>query len=171
MNMISKLSFTALFVGLFAVGLANPAAAQNYVGLSGGFMSYEDTDADLDSQGFTVFAGGQFNVFAAIEFSYTSIANVEANEQNNQASVLALSGLLRSPGEGFEPFLRLGLARGDTKITGGSEDYNETKEGLIFGFGADIPLNYNTAIRVEYVETDMDGAKSDRLSAGAVYRF
>lgn len=167
MNMISKLSFTALFM----MSLAGPSAAQNYVGLSGGLMGYEDTDADLDSQGFTVFAGGQFNVFAAIEFSYTSIANVEANTQNNQASVLALSGLLRSPGEGFEPFLRLGLARGDAKITGGSEDYNETKEGLIFGFGADIPLNYNTAIRLEYVETDMDGAQSDRFSAGAVYRF
>lgn len=171
MNMISKLSFTAFFAALFAVSLAGPAAAQNYVGLSGGLMAYEDTDADLDSQGFTVFAGGQFNVFAAVEFSYTSIANVEANTQNNQASVLALSGLLRSPGEGFEPFLRLGLARGDAKITGGTENYNETKEGLIFGFGADIPLNYNTAIRIEYVETDMDGAKSDRLSAGAVYRF
>ena len=167
MSMISKL----LFAALFAMGLASPSVAQNYVGLSGGMMSYEDTGADLDSQGFTVFAGGQFNVFAAVEFSYTSIANVEANSQNNQASVLALSGLLRSPGEGFEPFLRLGLARSDAKITGNSEDYNETKEGLIFGFGADIPLNYNTAIRLEYVETDMDGAESDRLSAGAVYRF
>ena len=167
MNMISKLSFAALF----AIALTSPVAAQNYVGLSGGMMSYEDTGADLDSQGFTVFAGGQFNVFAAIEFSYTSIANVEANTQNNQASVLALSGLLRSPGEGFEPFLRLGLARGNAKITGESEGYNETTEGLVFGFGADIPLNYNTAIRLEYVETDMDGASSDRLSAGAVYRF
>lgn len=171
MNMISKPLLMALFAALFAVGLASPVVAQNYVGLSGGLMSYDDTNADMESQGFTVFAGGQFNVFAAVEFSYTSIANVEANEQNTQAGVLALSGLLRSPGEGFEPFLRLGLARGDAKITGGDSPYNKTKEGLIFGFGADIPLSYNTVIRLEYVETDMDGAKSDRLSAGAVYRF
>lgn len=168
MNMISKLFFAALFAG----ALIGPAAAQNYVGLSGGLMSYEDSGADLDSQGFTIFAGGQINAFAAVEFSFTSIANVEANSQNNQANVMALSGILRSPGEGFEPFLRLGLARGDAKITGGDDpDYNETKEGVIFGFGADIPLNYNTSFRVEYVETDMDDAESDRLSVGAIYRF
>lgn len=160
-----------IYASLLALFLMAPAAAQNYVGLSGGLMGYEDTGADMDSQGFTVFAGGQVNAFAAVEFSYTSIANVEANAQNTQASILALSGLLRSPGEGFEPFLRLGLARGDAKITGGDNDYNEAKEGLIYGLGADVPLNFNTSIRIEYVETDMDGAKSDRLSAGAVYRF
>lgn len=160
-----------LFAALFAICLGTPAAAQNYVGLSGGLMAYEDSGADIDSQGFTLFAGGQVNAFAAVEFSYTSLANVEANAQNNQASVLSLSGVLRSPGEGFEPFLRIGLARGDAKITGGDENYDESKEGLIYGFGADVPLNYNTSIRIEYVETDMDGANSDRLSAGAVYRF
>lgn len=171
MTHMTKLFYAALFAFCLTGPLSGPAAAQNYIGLSGGMMSYEDTGADMDSQGFTVFAGGQINAFAAVEFSYTSIANVEANEQNNQASVMALSGLLRSPGEGFEPFLRLGLARGDAKITGGQSSYNEAKEGLIFGFGADIPLNYNTSIRLEYVETDMDGAESDRLSVGAVYRF
>ena len=161
-----------IYAGVLALAISGPAMAQNYLGLSGGLMNYEDTNADLDSQGLTVFAGGQVSPFVAVEFSYTSIANVEANSQNTQASTLALSGLLRSPGEGFEPFLRLGLARGDVKITnGGDNDYDEAKEGLIFGFGADIPLNYNTTIRVEYIETDMDGAKSDSLSAGAVYRF
>ena len=160
-----------IFAAFALMVSAAPATAQNYIGLSGGLMSYEDNGADIDSQGFTVFAGGQYNAFASIEFSYTSIANVEANAQNNEANVLALSGLLRSPGEGFEPFLRLGLARGDAKIMGGADNYNETKEGLIYGFGADIPMNYNTNIRIEYVETDMDGANTDRLSAGAVYRF
>lgn len=148
-----------------------PAAAQNYIGLSGGFMSYEDGTTELDSQGFTVFAGGQFDPLLAVEFSYTMLSSVEINKRDYKASVMALSGVLRSPGEGFEPFLRLGLARGDAKITGGDNDYNETKEGLIYGLGADVPLNFNTSIRIEYVETDMDGAKSDRLSAGAVYRF
>lgn len=148
-----------------------PVAAQNYVGLSGGLMGYEDSGADIDSQGLTFFAGGQINAFAAIEFSYTSIANLDSNDQNTDASLLALSGILRSPGEGFEPFLRLGMVRGETEITGGNDNYDESKNGVIFGLGADIPLNYNTTIRIEYVETDMNGAETDALSAGALYRF
>lgn len=157
------------FIGLILAG--GPVAAQNYVGLSGGFMSYEDSGADIDSQGLTFFAGGQINAFAAIEFSYTSIANLDSNAQNTDASLLALSGLLRSPGEGFEPFLRLGMVRGEAEITGANDNYDESKNGVIYGIGADIPLNYNTTIRIEYVESDMNGAETDALSVGALYRF
>ncbi len=149
--------------------IASPVAAQNYVGLSGGLMSYEDTDVDMDSQGFTLFAGGQIDPLFSFEFSYTSIANVETNGSDNDASILALSGVVRSPGEGFEPFLRLGIARADAKASEAS--YDEEKEGLIYGLGADFSLNYNTAFRLEYVETDLDGAESDRLSVGTIYRF
>ena len=33
------------------------AQAQNYVGISGGLMTYEANDTEIDSQGFTVVAG------------------------------------------------------------------------------------------------------------------
>ena len=82
---------------------------------------------------------------------------------------MALSGILRSPGEGFEPFLRLGLARGDSDISGAP--MNGKEDGIIFGLGADFSLNYNSSLRFEYVETDLDGAESDRLSFGTIYRF
>jgi hypothetical protein len=42
---------------------------------------------------------------------------------------------------------------------------------FIFGLGAVFSLNYNSSLRLEYVETDLDGAESDRLSFGTIYRF
>ncbi len=145
------------------------AQAQNYIGISGGLMSYSAGSAEMDSQGFTVVAGGQFDPLIAVEFSYTSHASVEVGANDYKASVMALSGILRSPGEGFEPFLRLGLARGDSDIT--SAQMNGKEDGIIFGLGADFSLNYNSSLRFEYVETDLDGAESDRLSFGTIYRF
>ncbi len=147
-----------------------PAQAQNYVGLSWGLMAYDDTGANMDSQGFTLTAGGQFDPLMSAEFSYTSLADVEINGQDNSASVMALSLVVRSPGEGFEPFLRLGLARGDASFMG-NDRYSEEKDGLVFGLGADFSLNYNSSLRFEYAETDIDGASTDRLSFGTLYRF
>ena len=164
----------AALIGVFALSTMAiaPAAAQNYVGLSWGLMSYEDGANELDSQGFTVFAGGQFDPLLSVEFAYTSLANAEINNQKNTASVTSISGVLRSPGEGFEPFLRLGLARGDANFQGDADDtYDKEKDGLVFGLGADFTLNYNATLRLEYVETDIDGANTDRLSFGSIYRF
>lgn len=158
------------FAFLLALLPFAPAQAQNYVGISWGLMSYDDTGASLDSQGFTLTAGGQFDPLMAAEFSYTSLANVEVNGDDNSASVMALSLVVRSPGEGFEPFLRVGFARGDASLMG-NERYSEEKDGLIFGLGADFSLNYNSSLRFEYAETDIDGAKTDRLSFGTLYRF
>lgn len=159
----------AAFLSAFVVA---PAAAQNYIGLSGGLMSYEDGNNELDSQGFTVFAGGQFDPLLSIEFAYTSLSTVEVNNKDYNASVMSLSGVLRSPGEGFEPFLRLGLARGDAKFHNANmQPYDEEKDGFVFGLGADFTLNYNSSLRLEYVETDIDGASTDRLSFGTIYRF
>lgn len=148
-----------------------PAQAQNYIGLSWGLMAYDDTGASMDSQGFTLTAGGQFDPLMSAEFSYTSLANVEVNNQDNNASVMALSVVVRSPGEGFEPFLRLGLARGDATLMGSGQSYNQEKDGIIFGLGADFSLNYNSSLRFEYAETDIGGASTDRLSFGTIYRF
>jgi hypothetical protein len=90
------------------------AQAQNYIGISGGLMTYEANDTEIDSQGFTIVAGGQFDPILAVEFSYSAHSSVEVAGADYKASVMALSGVLRSPGEGFEPFLRLGIARGDS---------------------------------------------------------
>jgi len=51
----------------------------------------------------------------------------------------------------------------------GIDDGNE--DGFIYGIGADFSLNYNSSLRLEYVESDLDGAESDRLSFGTIYRF
>ncbi len=168
---MKKFLIATVFVAALVAVSSQSALAQNYVGLSAGFTSYEDKGVDIESQGLTFFAGGQFDPLLAVEFSYTSIADVETNGRDSQASVLALSGVLRSPGEGFEPFLRLGLARGDGKVMGGGDAYDEERSGFIYGFGADFTMNYNSSLRLEYVETDLDGAETDRLSFGTIYRF
>ncbi len=168
---MKKFWIATVFVAALVALTTPPALAQNYIGVSAGFTSYEDTNADIDSHGLSFFAGGQFDPLVAVEFTYTSLANVETNGRDSQASVLSLSGVLRSPGEGFEPFLRLGVARGDGKVTGGGDNYDDQKSGVIYGFGADFTLNYNASLRLEYVETDLDGAATDRFSFGTIYRF
>ena len=145
------------------------AQAQNYVGISSGLMTYEANDTEIDSQGFTIVAGGQFDPILAVEFSYSAHSSVEVAGADYKASVMALSGVLRSPGEGFEPFLRLGIARGDSDIAGSEDD--GTEDGFIFGIGADFSLNYNSSLRLEYGQTDLGDAESDRLSFGTIYRF
>lgn len=166
----SQLLSVCLTVFALSGVMSAPAAAQNYIGLSGGLMDYTDSGADLDSQGFTVLAGGQIDPLLSVEFTYSALASVEANGKNYSASVMALSGLLRSPGQGFEPFLRLGLARGDATIDG-TDRYSQEKDGIIFGLGADFAMNYSSTLRVEYAETDIDGAETTRMSIGSVYRF
>lgn len=161
-----RIIFFAVSLLVMPLGVAQ---AQNYVGISGGLMTYNANGTEMDSQGFTVVAGGQFDPILAVEFSYSSHASVEVADMDYKASVMALSAVLRSPGEGFEPFLRLGLARGDSDITGSGMDGSE--DGFIFGLGADFSLNYNSSLRFEYVETDMGDADSDRLSFGTIYRF
>jgi opacity protein-like surface antigen len=161
-----RIIFFAVSLLVMPLGVAQ---AQNYVGISGGLMTYNANGTEMDSQGFTVIAGGQFDPILAVEFSYSSYASVEVEDRDYKASVMALSAVLRSPGEGFEPFLRLGLARGDSDITG--SDMTGKEDGIIFGLGADFSLNYNSSLRLEYVETDMGDADSDRLSFGTVYRF
>ena len=133
-------------------------------------MNYSDANIDMDSQGYTLLAGGQVDPLLAVEFSYTTLASVKVNGNENSASVMALSGLLRSPGQGFEPFLRLGLARGDATVNDENR-YSEEKDGIVYGLGADFTLNYNSNLRFEYVETDIDGAETTRMSFGTVYRF
>jgi hypothetical protein len=160
-----RIIFFAVSLLVMPLGVAQ---AQNYVGISGGLMTYNANGMEMDSQGFTVIAGGQFDPILAVEFSYSSYASVEVENMDYKASVMALSAVLRSPGEGFEPFLRLGLARGDSDINGSDVD---KEEGIIFGLGADFSLNYNSSLRLEYVETDMGDADSDRLSFGTIYRF
>ena len=145
------------------------AQAQNYIGISGGLMTYEANDTEIDSQGFTIVAGGQFDPILAVEFSYSAHSSIEVAGADYKASVMALSGVLRSPGEGFEPFLRLGIARGDSDIAGSEDD--GTEDGFIFGIGADFSLNYNSSLRLEYGQTDLGDAESDRLSFGTIYRF
>lgn len=161
-----RILFFAISLMAMPVGAAQ---AQNYVGISGGLMTYEANDTEIDSQGFTVVAGGQFDPILAIEFSYSSHSSVEVEGADYKASVMALSGILRSPGEGFEPFLRLGIARGDSDIA--NNDNDGTEDGFIFGLGADFSMNYNSSLRVEYVQSDMGDADSDRLSFGTIYRF
>lgn len=158
---LSVIAFALL--GCFAA----PAMAQNYVGISGGVMNYEDTGAKLETQGFALTAAGQFDPILAAELTYSTLAQVTANNEDTQGTLLVLSGVVRSPGEGFEPFLRLGIARSDVEMTG----YDRSQEGFVFGLGADFALNYNAAIRVEYVEGELDSAEFDSFKIGSIYRF
>ena len=71
------------FAFLLALMPFAAAQAQNYVGISGGLMSYSAGNTEMDSQGFTVVAGGQFDPLIAVEFSYTSHASVEVSGPAN----------------------------------------------------------------------------------------
>ena len=88
------LAFLAVLLTPFVSG--GPALAQNYVGLSGGLMSYEDGQTDLDSQGFTVFAGGQFDPLLAVEFSYTILSSVEINKKDYKGALAYYKKALRT---------------------------------------------------------------------------
>ena len=94
------------FAFLLALMPFAAAQAQNYVGISGGLMSYSAGNTEMDSQGFTVVAGGQFDPLIAVEFSCIH-ASVEVSGPENgdyKAYVVALSGILRSPGEALSRF-------------------------------------------------------------------
>ena len=69
-----RILFFAISLMAMPVGAAQ---AQNYVGISGGLMTYEANDTEIDSQGFTVVAGGQFDPILAVEFSYSAHSSIE----------------------------------------------------------------------------------------------
>jgi len=169
----SGLKFIApIFAFLVMAGVSMESAqAQNYVGLSGGLMRMKDSPNDIDSQGFTLIAAGQYDPRIGIEFTYTSIADVKVNSQTTRAQVMGLSALFRSPGEVFVPFVRLGVGRIRGRIADDEAPYKENNEGLLLGIGADFDLSYNSAFRVEYVEGKLDGTDTSRFSVGTIYRF
>jgi opacity protein-like surface antigen len=156
---------------VLAVVTLGSAQAQNYVGLSGGLMDMKDSPNDIDSQGFTLIAAGQYDPRIGIEFTYTSIADVKVNSQTTRAEVIGLSALFRSPGEVFVPFVRVGIGRVSGRIADDVSPYKKKSEGLLLGIGADFDMSYNSAFRVEYVEGKMDGTDTSRFSLGTIYRF
>lgn len=72
------------------------------------------------------------------------------------------------PEEQFSPYALIGYSRGE--LSAGS--FSESETDISFGFGADIALNDQGAVNVEYVQyLDKNGVTVSAISAGYVWKF
>jgi hypothetical protein len=112
----------------------------------------------IETNGYQLGLGYEFNQSVAVEGSYGSLFNFGASNasasESAEMTMVNLSGVFRVPGEKITPYLKGGissLATDYQSSTFGNERY--TQALWTYGFGGEVNLDKRTAFRLEYLST------------------
>jgi OOP family OmpA-OmpF porin len=167
---------TGAYAGL-AIGQAKSKDACS--GVIGTGISCDDTDTALK-----IFGGYQFMRYLAAEAAYTDFGKANASGGGVTADIKSHAWELVAVGSypigtsGFAPYAKLGLYRGETKLSSNvGISAKESNTDLTYGIGVRYDFMRNFAVRAEWQRYgDVGGGnvgKSDVdvLNIGALYKF
>lgn len=179
----------AASLGLLAVAVAGPAAAQDDEGLYlGGSVGYSQSKeickslaipCDANDTAWRGFAGHQFNRNFSLEVGYANLGEVTGVGATYKREVKAfdLSAMLAFPvSERLSVLVRLGAYRARTTEDQTGASTGGTNSGLTYGLGAGFML-WKLGMRAEWQRYDNVGTPSalkddiDVISVGALIRF
>jgi OmpA-OmpF porin, OOP family len=184
-------------LGLAAASFALPAAAQMrspslssaYVGGSlgqskmkfdcGGAATCDQTDTAL-----RIFLGYQFTPNIAAEIGYADLGKSKIGDpsvpfsDDVKATAWDLSAVGLWPlANQFSILGRLGIFHGETKVSG-TDDFKDTKTGVLWGLGGQFDLNKNLGFRAEWNRYSKMGGDNfgekfnvDVFNVSALWRF
>jgi OOP family OmpA-OmpF porin len=166
---------------------SNAATAQGYFGASVGestidvcddfYYEFGATSCDDNDTGWKLFGGIELNQFIALEGGWADFGEATASagpvDIKLEGKGFTLDGKVSAPlTDVISVFARLGVVfwEADLSVPGfgtASEDGNDVR----YGFGAELNLSPQSALRAEWERNEFDDVDVDLLSVGAVLKF
>jgi OOP family OmpA-OmpF porin len=174
---------------LAALGLAGPAFAQEsvnhfYAGGTFGQAHWRSAclasspTCDDDDRTLSVFGGYQVNRILAAEVAFHNLGKATGSTATVKGNAWEAVGVVAWPiVSALSAYGKLGIFRGNIKGGGALLPNKETNYGMTFGFGAQIDLSHNVALRGEWQSYPRLGGSTlprtdvNVMSAGALWRF
>jgi len=153
-----------------AVGMAqSPWYAGVHVGQS------DIDELDEKDTAFRILGGYQINQNFAAELAYTDFGKVTIAPFSLKANAIELVGVGSWPvADRFSIYGKLGMFRGEGKLTGGGLNEKEDSIEVTYGFGARYDVTPTVGARLEWQNyTDVGDGATDVsvLSVGVVFKF
>lgn len=136
------------------------------------------TGVSVETNGYQLGLGYEFNESTAVEVSYGSLFNFGiSNASSSETSELTLgtfSGVFRIPGEKLTPYVKGGVAALNSSYQHSTYGtYEASSSTWIYGAGVELNLDKRTAVRLEYVTTIKQTGYTDGnvMQIGIMSRF
>jgi opacity protein-like surface antigen len=112
----------------------------------------------VETNGYQLGLGYEFNESLAIETSYGSLYNIgisnSSASESSEMTMYNLSGVFRMPGEKFTPFLKGGISSFTSDYQSSEFGSGSVSSALwTYGVGGELNLDKRTALRLEYMST------------------
>ena len=112
----------------------------------------------VETNGYQLGLGYEFNESLAIETSYGSLYNLGISNSSasysSEMTMYNFSGVFRMPGEKFTPFLKGGISSFTSDYQSSEFGSGSTSSALwTYGVGGELNLDKRTALRLEYMST------------------
>lgn len=168
--------------GLLSLASATAHSEGAYYGGNLSFLDYSEDIID-DSASLTAIYGrlgttfnenfsGEFRVGVGVGGDTVDVSGTDVGvELDSMFGAYVRGGIPVS--ENFFPYVVLGYTRGEVTVSAsGFGSYSESETDTSFGLGADINVNSQFTINVEYMNYfDKDGAEIDGFSVGIASKF
>ena len=112
----------------------------------------------IETNGYQLGLGYEFNKSLAIETSYGSLFNLgisnSSSSETSEMTMYNFSGVFRIPGEKITPYLKGGISSFTSDYQSssfGSASYSSAT--WTYGVGGELNLDMRTALRLEYMST------------------
>ncbi len=157
-----KKSFLAASV-LFLVASSTYAQESSQAGFYG-FVSAGPTTFNypsgfsVETNGYQLGLGYEFNQSVAIETSYGSLYNVgysnASTSESSEMTMYNFSGVFRIPSEKITPYLKGGISSFTSDYESSTFGSGSVSSALwTYGVGGELNLDKRTALRLEYMST------------------
>jgi OmpA-OmpF porin, OOP family len=168
---------------------ATSALAGAYLGASTGQSNAEasgggaDISFNGDTTGWKAFGGFTFMRFFAVEAAYVDFGTIKDQSSGQEIKVDATAvnafAVGKFPIGFFEPFVKVGYAYVDSKVSGAGSSASDKNSNLVYGAGVAFNFLGRFQIRAEYEKYDLSpnyyGVEPNSdlymVSIGAAFRF
>jgi len=178
--MNKKITCALLMFFSASVAQAQESSQAGFYGfVSGGptTLNYP-SGVSIETNGYQLGLGYEFNESTAVELSYGSLFNLGvSNSSSSDSSELTMgtaTGVFRIPAEKFTPYVKGGVASlTSTYDLSGFGTGSYSSSTWIYGAGVELNLDKRTAVRLEYVTTIKQTGYTDGnvMQIGIMSRF
>jgi len=178
--MNKKITFALLMFFSASVAQAQESSPAGFYGfVTAGPTTFNyTTGVSIETNGYQLGLGYEFNESTAVEVSYGSLFNFGisngSSSENSELTLGTFSGVFRIPGEKLTPYVKGGVASLNSSYQHSTYGtYKASASTWIYGAGVELNLDKRTAVRLEYVTTIKQTGYTDGnvVQIGIMSRF